>query len=106
MKKLFPQYLNQGSNGYAVLFLQRCLSASSFGRGVGLDVDGEYGPVTATCVKVLQEFLGCEADGNFGPATRKALKDRLGLDTDAVLAVPGEITWWIGGPDNKTGQIW
>ena len=72
VSKLFPECLNQGSEGLAVAVLQAFLKFCGFDNNE-LVVDGEYGPKTAEAVKRLQRYLKIEEDGNFGPQTREAL---------------------------------
>ena len=41
----------------------------------GLDVDGDYGPMTqAALIKVLQRGIGVNADGGYGPQTHGAIR--------------------------------
>ncbi|HCJ52499.1 MAG TPA: hypothetical protein DIS62_05895 [Candidatus Kerfeldbacteria bacterium] len=98
MFKLFPDYLNVGSTGPAVTFLQQCLAMSSYGAP-GLVVDGVYGPMTVESVKALQAALQVDLDGNFGPATRTALKEADGFDFNAV---PVPVTCYVSA-DGMTG---
>jgi hypothetical protein len=58
------------TSGPDVLALQERLA--ELGYPVG-DLDGRYGPATATAVRAFQRDQGLEADGVAGPATRAAL---------------------------------
>ena len=109
MDKLFPPFLNVGSHGAAVRFLQGTLQVRGF-AAPSLICDGDYGEQTVQSVKSLQRTLGLEDDGNFGPATRVQLKDTYYLDLDAVIVGLGSAnnganqdTFWIG-PDNPEGS--
>ena len=85
MKTLFPPYLDVGSCGTHVDVLHAILCCRGYGEGI--ERDGDYGDMTVTAVKELQEDLGFEGDdldGNFGPKTRRALKKYRGLDVDAI----------------------
>lgn len=99
LQKLFPPYLNKGSRGPAVVFLQYLLFALGFAVE-GMVPDGDYGEKTAASVRNFQiylYFVGSDRDGNFGPGIRRSLKDRHGIDVDAVLVAPGTgTTWWVG----------
>ena len=84
-KKLFPEYLNQGSSGGAVYMLEIILIAMGFAPGTF--PTGRYTDSTAEAVKRLQEslgFTGTDIDGNFGPATRKALREKTGLHVNDI----------------------
>ncbi len=94
MKKLFPPYLNQGSRGKAVRFLQYLLMARY--PDLGILPDGDFTPngKTAAGVVRLQKEInlslieqgerGIEEDGNFGPITRKRFKVLTGIDVDVI----------------------
>ncbi len=83
MFTLFPKYLNVGSRGPAVLWLQQLLYALDFCADC-LPCDGEYDTVTAKNVEMLQRLLGVTPDGNFGPETRAALKAHMKIDVEAI----------------------
>ncbi len=110
-KSLFPPFLNKGSGGAAVKYLQQQLCA--LGYDEGLVCDGDYGDFTAARVRDLQGDLGFSEglDGNFGPETRAALKKKRGIDVMAILASPknadAQVTFWIGPntPDGKR-EMW
>ena len=57
--------------------------------GAGLDVDGEYGPMTqAALIKLLQRGIGVDDDGVYGPATHGAINNlyvgSYGKDVEAL----------------------
>lgn len=56
--------LQSGASGSAVVALQRAL---------GVDADGQFGPVTARAVRSYQRAHGLTVDGVAGPATLSAL---------------------------------
>jgi peptidoglycan hydrolase-like protein with peptidoglycan-binding domain len=82
--RLFPEYLNKGSRGPAVVVLQIILLA----RGYNPQIipDGEYGEQTALGVKQLQTDLRVDQDGHFGPATRAALLKESALDVNSLTS--------------------
>ena len=64
--------LKRGANGSQVKSLQ------TFLRGAGYDlgrtgIDGDFGPVTDSCVRKYQSRNGLDPDGSVGPATWKKL---------------------------------
>lgn len=63
--------LRPGSFGPEVRRLQGELNAKA---GAMLDVDGEFGPLTAAAVERFQRALGLEVDRIAGPQTWKALR--------------------------------
>ncbi|MEM6307646.1 MAG: peptidoglycan-binding protein, partial [Pseudomonadota bacterium] len=65
--------LQQGSRGDAVRDLQRKLNQ----LGMGLVVDGKFGPGTTAAVKSFQIRAGLTPDGIAGPATLRALEQAL-----------------------------
>lgn len=57
--------------------------------GAGLEVDGEYGPMTqAALIKLLQRGIGVDDDGVYGPATHSAINNlyvgSYGKDVEAL----------------------
>lgn len=87
MDRFFPEYLNQGSSGRAVVLLQLMLLFAGYNRNIM--ADGQYGNETAQGVKNLQMtlgFTGEDVDGHFGPRTRIALCTQQGIDIDAIPA--------------------
>ncbi len=82
-KPFFPEFLDKGSDGPAVAMLQSWLQLLGF---VEVQVDGNYGDVTAAAVTGLQHNMGVEVDGNFGPATRVAFKKWHRVDVNAIPA--------------------
>jgi len=87
-EKLFPEYLNAGSKGPAVVALQLLLLGG--GNNLAIIPDGIYGEETVIGVKNLQEKdLGMQSDdvdGNFGPKTRAELKRLWNIDVNALPA--------------------
>jgi peptidoglycan hydrolase-like protein with peptidoglycan-binding domain len=62
----------QGDQGEAVSAIQSQLAS----RGMGVAVDGDYGPQTADAVKTYQRQKGLLVDGIVGPKTWNALINR------------------------------
>lgn len=88
MSKLFPDYLEEGSEGPAVAALQLLLKGMEVDRGQ-IVVDSKYGPITTEAVRMLQIELfltGENVDGKFGPRTRAKLKQYRGIDVDELEA--------------------
>ena len=83
-KKLFPEFLNYGSQGPAVALLQCLLKDRELNDKI--IVDGDYGPETARGVRELQTQLGVEQDGHFGPETRRVFVEGGGLDANSLEA--------------------
>jgi peptidoglycan hydrolase-like protein with peptidoglycan-binding domain len=82
----FPEFLNHGSRGPAVILLQLLLKAGGYNR-TGIIPDGDYGEETAKGVRLVQGELGFAEegiDGNFGPKTRAAYRVRFGIDVNAI----------------------
>ena len=86
---MFPgEYLDQGSEGGAVVLLQLFLLFGDYNHKI--IADGDYGEETATGVKRLQEelqFKGDDIDGNFGPQTRAALLRQRNIDINAITVI-------------------
>lgn len=83
--RVFPEYLNRGSEGSGVAVLQWFL----LGNGcLNVIPDGIYGHETAEAVKQLQRDLGVDPDGNFGPATKRAFMAQRGVDLGSFLKKP------------------
>ena len=61
--------IRKGSKGPYVKLLQELLQL----RGYKLDNDGDFGPVTESCVKAFQKANKLEPDGIVGPLTWKKL---------------------------------
>ena len=66
--------------GEDVLEIQKALAR----RGLPVDPDGVYGPLTEALIRRFQQLEGMKADGIAGPATRA----KLGLDADLPAAGP------------------
>lgn len=85
---LWPTYLETGSpHRAATATLQLWMSGILVGMRFkhNIVVDGDYGPETERCVKLLQQQCEClEADGKCGPLTRKAFAAKWGIDFDAI----------------------
>lgn len=86
--KLFPEYLNKGSEGDAVLFLLCVLKMLGFNREL-IVLDRVYGDEAEKGVKQLQIYLkergyDIDIDGNFGPKTRKAFATECGVDINSI----------------------
>lgn len=63
--------LREGSAGVTVRQLQRCLNRV---QRSALDVDGEFGPLTAAAVRSFQRRVtGLLVDGEYGPKTARKL---------------------------------
>lgn len=73
---LGARILKNGSEGKDVEDLQRRLKAVGYDPG---EIDGEYGPNTASAVKALQKDADILVDGEFGPDSYAAL---LALEVD------------------------
>lgn len=85
--KFFPEYLDKGSRGRAVVLLQLMLQFA--GLNPKIVADGEYGEQTALAVRELQLNLGftdVDVDGNFGPMTRRALREQRGIDINSITS--------------------
>jgi len=81
-----PEMLKYGSKGEPVKTLQRLLNANSYRRvRRPLDVDGEFGPLTAASVQGTKFWMGY-AKGDIEPVAGDFF---LGLITDKV-PIPGE----------------
>lgn len=59
---------------------------SELQRLLGVDVDGEFGPITATAVRAFQASHGLEIDGEVGPQTWAALLGTGSTTKPAVAA--------------------
>jgi len=107
-RMLFPPYLQRGSVGAAVDALHMILFM--LGLGAGIVRDGDFGEMTESAVKKLQERLGLtgdDVDGKFGPGTRARLKEKLGIDVEAIPGSPkmyADDTNWVG-PDTSEGEF-
>jgi len=71
--------LKLGCKGWSVSALQRQLRD----LGYMIEVDGDFGPKTATAVRAFQSARGLVADGVAGPKTLKVLR---GGDCDKLLS--------------------
>lgn len=98
--KLFPPYLNQGSQGTPVNLLAGWMKSRGYDPADKIIFDGDYtrGGAIAAAVMAFQTdvgFKGEDVDGNFGPKTRAKWKDLTGIDVDALtvdmFAVPAVV---------------
>ena len=64
--------LKKGAKGDQVKALQTFLRGSGYDLGRG-GIDGDFGPVTDSCVRKYQSRNGLDPDGSVGPATWKKL---------------------------------
>lgn len=85
---LGSRILRNGDEGKDVEDLQRRLKAAGYDPG---EIDGEYGPNTASAVKALQKDADILVDGEFGPDSYAALLV-LEVDGDAPEAEPAPMT--------------
>jgi len=89
------QLVQRGANGQNVEAIQHLLNV----HGAGLDVDGDFGPVTEQAVRDFQGAKKLTTDGIVGPQTWSALWVTLRQggpgtdDSDAVRAVQTLLTW-------------
>lgn len=72
--------LRQGSRGDTVVGLQKVLNHG----GAALEVDGHFGPLTASAVRAFQQERGLVADAVVGPRTWEAI-DRVEADTPQTV---------------------
>ena len=113
---LYPEWLNADSKGAAVRDLQQRLNKWADTLGLSsappgnilfpLVVNGEYTSVVTVAVAMVQAelgFRGDDIDGNFGQGTRARVKERFGIDINAIPGSPEEKTYWFG-PDHRTGE--
>ncbi len=77
--------LRRGDTGFHVKILQHLLRA----RALGVEADGDFGPVTEAAVRQFQGSQGIAADGVVGPITwsRLFITVRLGSTGEAVKGV-------------------
>lgn len=104
---LGARILKNGSEGKDVEDLQRRLKAVGYDPG---EIDGEYGPNTASAVKALQKDSHILVDGEFGPDSLKAL-EALEVDDDAPetedrpttgnVTISGGDAWLRTGPGTQ-----
>ena len=87
-RKLFPQFLDEGSNGPAVFLLQLLIRAIGNNLSASVIADGDYtiGGKTGDWVANLQMRHGITKDRNFGPETRAAFLEETGIDVDLINA--------------------
>lgn len=85
-EKLFPEHLGEGSEGSAVYMLQTLLLFGCY--SIEMPLDGMYGPQTAQAVRDLQsDLFGHDPafiSGEFDSTTRDRLREKYGLDIDAL----------------------
>ena len=73
-------YLNQGSSGEGVKWLQACLCQT----GYTCTVDGQFGSGTVSKLKQFQRDYGLTVDGGFGPEVRTKFLELLTCPTPSV----------------------
>src|SRR5207249_2338096 len=66
-------YVHKGAKGDEVVALQRALVHA----GIGVTVDGDFGPKTEAAVREFQAAHRCKVDGVVGPETMAALDKAL-----------------------------
>lgn len=92
-----PTTLRNGSRGFDVAVMQVQLNAKS-PSGLGLKVDGAFGPLTQAAVISFQRREGLSPDGIVGPLTHAALAQGLMLSTAnhnvTHIAQPTPTTCW------------
>ena len=101
---LFPEFLNIGSRGAAVVFMQQLLCALNFypERITGVHTDR-----SVDAVMFLQRklgFTGGDVDGNFGPGTRLTLYKKCDIEVNLIPARPDDVTHYVA-PDGEQG-VW
>jgi Putative peptidoglycan binding domain len=74
--------IKKGSRGEAVKLLQRMLKSYGLAFDPG-SVDGDFGPITETAVKMFQSVHSLTVDGIVGPKTWSALDGGLRASTGA-----------------------
>lgn len=97
--------LEKGSKGDQVKQAQRALKNLKYDLGAfgeDLDgIDGKFGKVTESAVKLFQKNSGLKEDGILGPATLKALEEASSKTSDLttdILTLAGEVNRF-GGRD-------
>ena len=110
MQKLFPPFLNEGSFGDAVLVLQMLLNMLD--PEFSVELNGTHSGRSVEAVKRLQQnrldLEGEDVDGNLGPGTRQALRQKLGIDVEAIpwhKAQTQGYTQWCG-PNHEGIKRW
>lgn len=81
--------LREGSTGDQVIALQAKLKELGFAPG---NIDGDFGPRTASAVREFQRSVGLNEDGIVGPNTLAALQFVLPPDSEHGPSVTGRVT--------------
>jgi len=82
---LFPEYLDQGSAGAAVVVLQALFLGSEFeDSDFPIEINGLYADSLIKAIENFQEKHSMGIDGNCGPDTRRAIERRFGVDLNQV----------------------
>jgi hypothetical protein len=91
MTYLFPEFLNEGSHGPAVLVLQLMIIAKE-GPNCPVLADGDYtiGGKTGDWVAALQGRHGLTQNRHFGPKTQKAFRHETGIYVNKIPTLSGE----------------
>lgn len=92
-------WAEEGHSGEHVKRLQQFLNTE---YGMGLAVDGDFGPKTKDAVKAFQSSVGVDADGIVGPVTLAKLKEK-GFVPDAPPPTP---KFTYPSADEMVKQIW
>lgn len=105
-----PPYLNKGSQGKAVKFVQRWLKGTLGGQAPeGFIADSDYGDETEKAVITLQKNLSSYPgipDGNFGPITRQAILKDIGFDFEAIPSENVTAITQYAGPHHEGLKPW
>lgn len=64
-------------------------AAASLGVAKNITLDGWLGPQTDRAIRALQTLFGLEVDGQFGPLSAKAVFGRILKSAEATAGIPG-----------------